>query len=406
MSDFQGPTSQSSDIALKGRDAAGTKRFLSRSSEIADSLVFRQVSSTGNFVRTVTCKPGNITIIQGGEDSIEPFCTAMAQGSSSETVMLRLGARELYPSEVDVVKCANNMWTERRVIDVLTRVGVSDELVSGALEYLGLADFRELSPTKLDECATRKLNFFCSLYSRSRVLCYDSPFLNMPSLWLERLAVLLEEAAQDWDKIVVMARLDRIPAFWHNSPRVLVEQISPMRTRKLSHVSSDEEMRKAVSEVRMILERQQSAECQCFVTRPQVIKNLLVRATPREAMRTEAIVNPQLSSDLGIGAREKKLSAEPSVLAQDKKRKGRNSLTRISGIQRMLKRSPIYRKYYYFKQWLDRKLINKQPDEAVQPAVKISMLLRKKKMSGRFLLSAFVAAAIIVCLYLSLIDFI
>lgn len=342
-----------------------------RARESGAPLVLRQLSRSGEFVRTITCKPGHVSILESSDPtSFKPFQETLSGRQGVDIVSLRYGARELFPSEVYSLGNENTGWERLTVVEALTSAGAAVRLIAPTLAFVGLEGVASTQVISLDDCAMRRLALCCALFSRCPVVFMDRPFETLTSAWTERLAALLAESAKSSNKIFIVTGVDRLPAAWKKSDTVKVEQIGTWRKRALSfRAGADPLLSESIDKARLMMGvarfSEQKAQNDCFVTRAQSIHRPVVKCQLPERVQTEAIVNAaasvEMQNDLQTGSiavsglyHRDSVESPAAEEGITRLRKKTGKLTRVSKIERLLAGTLLYRHFRRARAWSER----------------------------------------------------
>ncbi len=380
-------------------------------------LTLRQLSRGGDFIRSVQCQAGQITIITGESGSgYQPFRDSLLGRHGPVPVSLRFDGAELNPSEVYAVGLAHYVWTESSVRGVLTAAGVAAEDTEPLLESLGLLASRDSSPRTLGECGIRRLAIICSLYSQAKVIVFDRPFAPVEPKWWDVLATMMLEKARESSQILIVTGLERIPNIWRSSPFVRTENVDFVKRKTIGFSGAgDEESATALSTVRTLLAYGSPAETEdnLIRTRPQRITKPSTRVAVPEALQTEAITNPRLSEMLNMAGDETgsddviyvgRGERRRSSMSNASTRRGNNHLTRISVIQRLSHRSRIMHALRSLRRSFNALLRRLNVRESIPTGAKAT-LRRKQQEQQKFVFEAvttlvvFVVIAILIALF-------
>ncbi len=314
-----------------------------------ESISFRHLAQSGEFVQSIRSQPGYVTVVQ--ESGRETFRDALLGRSAAGKMDIRAGAQEVHSSEVYLVESHEHLLKAATVRAALVAAGAPEADVMPLLTKLGLETAAAMTPRDLGMSALKRLGIACSIYARARILLYDRPFLGADPGWVERIAQLLLQVGENNARALIITGETQIPQAWKDNERVLVQdpkQSVTMPARPLNGSSSSRGV--DMTAAREILARS-------LVTRPQSIYHQS-GAKNAEAMKSEAIQNPNLHEKLkqrlgGMAgdAQVQREAAAGAVKAGDealhnefqRERKNTGTLTRVTGIHR-LKHTRAFRK--------------------------------------------------------------
>lgn len=322
-----------------------------------DDVVLRELSSGGEFARTVKCLPGSITIIPHGKDAeaFAPFREALLGKPSANTIEVRCGAHELHPSEVHIVSTGDVLAPGMTVERVLEEAGASDEEKRQALTAIGLEGRPRELTENLSQGLLRRLSIVCALFSRSRVVVFDNPFHEIESEWSPAVAGLILSAATTGSQIVIVTGLARIPRVWKASPLVVVAGLEIGARQGDTYIV--EETIGYLTKIRHMIGRNHSVEDEghYIITYPQRIFKRR-RNSSDGALMAEAIRNPNSQplddaiSEAGANGWSKMTQTNVQALAtgqeltpavargngvKKKRRNGKGRLTKVTSTHRM-----------------------------------------------------------------------
>jgi hypothetical protein len=295
----------------------------------SSTLLLRQFAQDGRFVRTVKCVSGQVTLI--GADTpgtLEPFRAALLGSGAGVGVTMRIGSRDLHPTEVHVVGNARSLWSKNSVADVLHTAGVSESISEQLLAQIGLTGAANASPDMLTPGEARRLVLVCSLFSRSQVLYYERPFVEVEDRWVPVVAQMMLEGAQLGGRIIVVTGVERLPAVWKANPDVYVENLD-----------SQPEKTKGEPEIReMLAGSSTSREATYLVTRPQLIHQK--RRVMEVSLQAEAIPNPNLNQLLNKPQAQGTAEAKEEQPDAEAKEESRTYADTGAGDGETLRRTP------------------------------------------------------------------
>jgi len=358
---------------------------------MGEAIHFRHLSGTGEFVHSVTCFPGCITVVQ--ESQLGSFRQALLGRSQAGKIDIRSGNNELHISELFVAQNHEHLTKEPTVVAALRAAGAPAAEIQPLLRQLGLEAAAEMPPRDLGLSALNRLSVGSSMYARARILLFDRPFLGSDPAWVERIAQLLLQLGEANARAIVIVGENQLPKIWRSNARVLVQDPRQaagsiaMPGRPMNGHGDGAQVAGAI-----------------IVTRPQSIYGA---PTPRtiEALRSEAIENPnsefrdnlqhlsgtgglnQLERDAETGAR-RQASAE-STTYESRPKPG--PLTQVTGLQRV-KQHPGYRKVEESVRKLRGRISARPAELDVPPAARISELNRKR--DAKFGTAIFVLAVL------------
>ncbi len=374
--------------------AAGTDRAhavsLPRPSEAStDAIHFRHLAATGEFVQSVSCYPGCVTVVQ--ENQAGTFRQALLGRSQAGTIDIRSGTEELHQSELGLVQNHDRLSKEPTVTAALKAAGAPAHEIPALLKRLGLEAAAEMSPRDLGLSALNRLSIGCSMYARARILLCDRPFLGSDPAWVERIAQLLLQLGESNARAVIVLGESQIPRAWRSNSRVLIQDPRQAATGAVAMP----ERSGAIEAARRVL-------AGVIVTRPQSIYGA---AAPRtaEMLRSEAIQNPnaeireimgraggtgglnQVEREAEIAARKR----EQESMQPERSKPG--ELTQVTGLQRV-RLHPGYRKVEESVRKLRGRISARPAELDVPPAVRISELNRRVEF--RYGVAIFVLAVL------------
>jgi len=257
-----------------------------------DDVVLRELSSGGEFARTVKCLPGTITIIPFGReaDAFASFRDLLI-GKRIANIAIRCGTHDLHPSEVHVVSNLDVLAPGMTVEGVLDGAGATPGERRQALMAVGLEGRSEELTQDLSQGALRRLSAVRALFSRSRVVVFDNPFQDIESEWFPAVAGLLLSAAATGSQIVIVTGLARVPRVWKASPLVVIAGLEIGARQGDTYIV--EETIGYLTKIRQLIGRNHSAEEDegYIMTYPQRIFKRR-RSSSDGALMAEAIRNP------------------------------------------------------------------------------------------------------------------
>ena len=332
-------------------------------------VLLRQLSEDGNFVRTVRCLPGQITVLFAeGQESLELFRKALLGEKHEGRVILRYGSHDLHHSEVNVATNMPYIWSSKSVADILRAAGISEQFFQDLLNLIGLGSSLNSSPQDLDASSLRRLAILCSFFSRTRLLYYDRPFLNLDSRWTSVLAGLMLQAVEVGRRIVVVTGMKKLPAAWKGNKVVLVEG-------RKDAAEQEDDLAALISRTRSVDDVRSY-----IVTRPQFIYPP-VGTTP-ETLQAEAIRNPNLAAlvnqeeplealAVSNGVSQAAPPEVPKRVPTGMRRTASGRLTRVSGVYKM-KRSPLLTKIRKLKQYFTESSRPDNSSKSLYIAIKVA----------------------------------
>ncbi len=412
-----------SDISQLHGEEQSTTSTQSSAEKGTPTLMLRQLSKGGDFIRSVQCDGGKINVIHGeAGNGLQPFRDALLGRNGPIPVSMRYGDRELLSSEVYAVGLAHYLWTENSVRDVLRIAGAPVGDIGPLLTSFGLEDCSELSPSSLGTDKIRRLAIACAFFSQAKVLLFDRPFAPITKNFCDRLALLLLDLVRDSTRIVVVTGLEKVPNSWKGSPLIRVENVDSLRKKTTGFTATlDSANVPPLSQVRGLLQanKQEAEEGEFFRTRPQIIRVPVVRVVVTEALKKEAIENPQLSALLAASAAtttheldardpdndqvfiatkletEKIETLQPQRRTTTIKKRGEKSLTRVSVIQKMSRHSFIY--HVLIKRIRSiRRMFTKSLMLEPLPLEKRLTLSKKKERDRKTLVQSIVSVVIVI----------
>ncbi len=329
--------------------------LLNRAEQLGPALTMRELHDQEGFGGAVTCKPGEITILEAR--GVAALREALKHRDTRSKITLRYGSRELHPSEIHVVAASRYMWKEATAADVLRTAGAAERVIEPLLASVGLASASQNAPADLDDDHLRRLTICAAFFSPAKVLVFDRPFQPLNSKWIDAIALQMLEAAQTTMKVFVVTEISKVPDAWANRPSVVRAQFEAISVDENS-LSRGEESKRMLTSMRTMMDSNRTVEesGDYIITRPQTIHTKHTRAIAAEALKTEMIVNPEVSE-----LAEADSSARPAVTnALRRPPTGGHDLTRVSLLQRLFRDSPVLR-YYNKAKFRLRGLMPRRP---------------------------------------------
>ncbi|MCB0322251.1 MAG: hypothetical protein KDD69_01725 [Bdellovibrionales bacterium] len=260
------------------------------SSQEDPSVLLRALAEDGQFIKTVICPPGHITVLDTEANSaLNRFRLALLGGGAETQVSMRYGDRELHPSQVNIVGRGEFLWKQQTLEQVLGAAGVKAEAMSELLCRIGLSGQEQQAPRDLSADSRKRVAIACAFFSKSQVLFFDKPFTEIEPDRVKAIAEFLLESAAVGRRIVVVAGLERMPTLWRDHPRVLHgggATTSDMGATDASGKGIQEQLRGLKSEAR------NSGTGRYFITKPHLMH--VAGPNGKEALQAEAIVNPNV----------------------------------------------------------------------------------------------------------------
>ncbi|MCB0344788.1 MAG: hypothetical protein KDD66_06715 [Bdellovibrionales bacterium] len=315
--------------------------LLNRAEQLGPALTMRELHDADGFGGAVSCKPGEITVLEAR--GVAALREALAHRDTRSKITLRYGNRELHPSEIHVVAASRYMWKEATAADVLRTAGAVERVVEPLLERVGLSTAAQNAPADLDDDHLRRLTICASFFSPAKVVVFDKPFNPLDDKWINAIASQMLEAVQTTMKVFVVTEISRVPDVWINNPGVVRAQFEAIRADE-NELSRGEESKRMLTSMRSMMDSNRTVEesGDFIITRPQTIHTKRTRAIAGEALKTEMIINPEVS-ELAI----EDTAPRPSENSNTPRRPptGKQDLTRVSLIQRLFRDSPVLRYY-------------------------------------------------------------
>lgn len=297
--------------------------------QLGDALVFKLRPLSGEFPRIVNVLPGTIAVLRTGviEDLREirekfDICTQ----TKSLRVDLRVGARELYESELSSNRLVNAHWNDQPLILILDRVDLPRHL---AEKLLGLAGVE--NPAMLwahaPHAARGLVRLLNAVMTRSPVIYLENPFSDFSLALMECSAKLIIEELSMRDARLVVVGLERLPEAWRKSDRVREISLNMLATEDHLIASSIRKAAKLIDQLRIVHQGNTLSNEHLIVTRPQRISISAYREVSEQMLR-ENIVSPVLNGQL---------EARSDTRVSRQRRKG--TLTRMNFSERLMLRA-------------------------------------------------------------------
>ena len=322
-------------------DLGGT---LSHSAESPDGVLsLRQLKGESGFDHVIQCSPHKLTIIcSSDEKKLGRFRDDLLGLLSVSALDARFGTRKLRSSEVYLAGESRYQEEKRSVKEIVRAAGAPESVLDSVLETSGLTDVSESRPSELNEASLRALRVTCSLFSKTKVVLYDCPFSGSNTAQIEAMGSLLLEAANASDQIFLILHSGKIPKAFLDNPDISIEELSAhSRKRKRSSITG-RGLEETVSAVRNLMqpgneELREPRESRAIVTRPQKATKTYSRAVLQEAMQSEAIVNPNMEELSRPSEEDETL---PKAKRSSSRKKGgqgwKAALTEVSTVEKIL----------------------------------------------------------------------
>lgn len=348
-------------------------------------LQLRQFPTGTGFVRTVNCAPGQLTVLTGDyEKDSKQFRDALVGRPSSTPVTMRYGTDDVSPSEIFSVGVFDILSDDLTVSRALERAHVQGEDAKLLLSQARLSAADGALIRDLDESSRRQLSILVGLFSRTRFVLFDRPFLSVSSGAIEPLAEMMLRAAQVSKRIVVITGVEKIPEIWKNSRDVHFSGHESRETRtksKTLRIQREIEPEAADSVRSMIQGNRLAAENGDFIyTRPMIINPSGARQASGGRLQNESIANPHFAEIVGVqaaaagaeneGSKVSINGAAPKAPRDSARRKRANTgtLTRVSTWE-LIKRRLIGKDLIEFLQSLTGSKKDKSPSGLTLSAV-------------------------------------
>ena len=313
-------------------------------------VVLRKIASADGFERTVTCRPGMITVLpEGQKQDYKVFCDALLGRDSGQLVSMRYGKHQLHPSEIHTVITSNVIEPGLTVEDVLLRSGVAEQSLKDVAKAIGLESELRSKTQNLTNKKVARLSAAVAIWSKSRIVYLDAPFRMLGSEWAPTMAHLLLESVSDSNRVMIVGGVAKLPRMWKSSPLVEVAGV------EVGVYDGDVQV---VDETMGYLRKIQhligstAEDDNLITTYPQ---RIFRRRTPSDsAMCIEAISNPNLTEseqDLYAVDIDKNKSSGNKPASRKRRSSGSSSrrnrkgtarkLTQVTRMQRLRRKSMV-----------------------------------------------------------------
>ncbi len=223
-------------------------------------LVIKQLSHSGQLLRTVTCPAGQVTVLRAYAPSdLKPFQRALAGASGAERFVITVGLNEYNSFEHILVGFGEQFLDEQEsATDFLKSCGVPEDAVESTLTAYGLEHVQTISCKSLPQAEARMLRILGATHTRGKVIVLNDPFEAVHGAWRERYAELVLHFAHNSNGIVVVTALSSRPECWIDNERIVRVQVGESRQKTIGFSSAPSELRSEIALLRKeLLEKPQ-----------------------------------------------------------------------------------------------------------------------------------------------------
>jgi hypothetical protein len=215
-------------------------------------LIIKELSSSGELIRTITCEPGFVTVFRSHHYAeLRPYQRILAGVGGAEHLSIFVGENPYAAHEHPLIGFGEQFKpADGTVKNYLITAGVPEDGVLSLLSGYNIERTLDTLCSQLTPSDARIVRLSALLYSKPPVAVLNDPFEPIPSQLRERFAELIVAYARTTPAVVLVPSLSYRPEAWIDNEFIMRTQVGETRQKTIGFASVPSDVRSALQQVR------------------------------------------------------------------------------------------------------------------------------------------------------------